>query len=123
MTDGVDYTFPASPVTLLNNEVLLLVKDLAVFNSEFPGAPVGVQKVEWSSGSLSNGGERVQLGIPGDLELGVRQYIRIDRVTYDDKAPWPTTPDGLGQSLERKVLTDYGNDPANWQGAVPSPGL
>ncbi|MCH9022672.1 MAG: lamin tail domain-containing protein, partial [Planctomycetes bacterium] len=123
MTDGIDFTFPASPVTLNPNEVLLLVKNLAAFNSEFPSAPVGVQKYEWSSGSLSNGGERVQLAIPGDLELGVRQYIRIDRVTYDDIAPWPTNPDGLGQSLERKVLSDYGNDVANWQGAAASPGL
>jgi len=123
MTDGIDYDFPAAPVTLDPNEVLLLVKNLAAFISEFPTTPVSVQKFEWSSGSLSNGGERVQLAIPGDLELGVRQYIRIDRVTYDDKAPWPTTPDGLGKSLTRTVLSDYGNDPANWQAATPTPGL
>jgi hypothetical protein len=52
----------------------------------------------------------------------VRQYIRIDRVNYDDVAPWPTTPDGAGDALARKITTDYGNDVDNWQADSPSPG-
>jgi hypothetical protein len=35
---------------------------------------------------------------------------------------WPTSADGRGFSLTRKVADDYGNDVANWQGNVPSPG-
>jgi hypothetical protein len=34
---------------------------------------------------------------------------------------WPTEPDGDGQSLTRLVLSDYGNDPANWAASTPSP--
>jgi hypothetical protein len=51
-----------------------------------------------------------------------RYYIRADRVSYDDTAPWPTEPDGSGQSLTRISNTAYGNDVANWQAAAPSPG-
>ena len=54
---------------------------------------------------------------------GVRQFIRVDRVNYDNEAPWPTGPDGGGTSLKRKVTTDYGNDVANWEAASPTPGL
>jgi hypothetical protein len=72
--------------------------------------------------------------MPGDIdELGTRQYIRIDRVTYSDgfhpqDCPggvdlWPTAADGLGKSLSRKAPADYGNDVANWQAATPSPGV
>ena len=62
--------------------------------------------------------------MPGDVdELGTRYYIRVDRVSYDDESPWPTEPDGLGQSLTKKAnsLTLYGNDVINWQSATPSP--
>ncbi|MCH9022572.1 MAG: lamin tail domain-containing protein, partial [Planctomycetes bacterium] len=95
MTDGIGYTFPATPVTLDPSEVLLLVKDLAAFNSEFPSVPVSVQKFEWSLGSLSNGGERVQLAMPGEVDGdGILQFVRVDRVTYDDQYFWPTEADG-----------------------------
>jgi hypothetical protein len=36
--------------------------------------------------------------------------------------PWPAAADGQGQSLARKDAHVYGNDPANWQAAAPSPG-
>ena len=62
--------------------------------------------------------------MPGDVNAaGVRQFIRVDRVNYDNEAPWPTGPDGGGTSLKRKVTTDYGNDVANWEAASPTPGL
>jgi hypothetical protein len=71
--------------------------------------------------------------MPGDVDIdGERQYIRIDRVNYSDGSHpencpgdvdlWPIDADGYGQSLLRKVLSDYGNDPENWLPAAPSPG-
>jgi hypothetical protein len=71
--------------------------------------------------------------MPGDIDnLGIRHYIRIDRVTYSDGGHpedcpggvdlWPTGADGRGKSLSRKVSNDYGNDVANWKAATPSPG-
>ena len=43
--------------------------------------------------------------------------------TSGDSDPWPVEPDGTGYSLSRINQAEYGNDPANWQAAIPSPGL
>jgi hypothetical protein len=96
--------------------------------------PSGVQVLDDYSGRLSNGGEKVQISMPGDIdEEGTRYYIRIDRVNYSDGSHpedcpggvdlWPTEADGLGKSLSRKDPNDYGNDVINWKAAVPSPGV
>ena len=133
-TDGIDYTFSDSPpVTIPANGYLIVAKDLATFIARYGSMPPGVQVLDGYSGRLSNGGERLQIDMPGDIdELGTRYYIRIDRVAYSDgRHPedcpggvdyWPIEADGLGKSLSRKVSTDYGNDVANWKAATPSPG-
>jgi hypothetical protein len=56
----------------------------------------------------------------------------VDRVVYSDGShpqdfaegvdPWPVEADGQGSSLNRTARSDYGNDPANWHAALPSPG-
>ncbi len=133
ITDGVDYTFPSgSPITLASGEYFLLIKNQAAFTALF-GAPSG-QFAVWTSGSLSNGGERVEISSPGELEGATRHYIRQDRVNYSDGShpgdfpnigsdPWPTAPDGSDtSSLSRTTSGAYGNDPANWHAATPSPG-
>jgi hypothetical protein len=63
---------------------------------------------------------------------GIRQYIRIYRVNSSDGSHpencpgnidlWPTETDGNGMALTRKVQTDYGNNPENWQADSPTPG-
>ncbi|MCX5636399.1 MAG: hypothetical protein NTX52_01730, partial [Planctomycetota bacterium] len=84
------------------------------------------------SGHLDNGGESVELSLPGDIDgSGVRHYIRVDRISYSDGSHpqdcpggvdlWPIEADGFGKSLSRKVTAAYGNDPNNWTAAVPSP--
>jgi len=119
-TDGIDFTFP-NGTSLLPGARLLVVKDVASFTATY-GSP-GVQVFGPYAGQLSNGGERLQLGKPGDVDgFGVRQYIRVDRVNYDDVAPWPTTPDGGGTALDRTVDANYGNDVANWTSAAATPG-
>ncbi len=128
---GIDLSILDSkghPVTMAAGERVLLVKNLAVFGAEF-SATAGMQIIEWTSGSLSNGGERIQLSMPGDVDSkGVRYYIRVDRVVYSDGShpvgddPWPVEADGGGASLERINGSAYGNDVINWRAAVPSPG-
>jgi hypothetical protein len=120
--DGVAYTFP--PLTTIPaGGRLLIVRDLGAFAAQHT-PPDSVPVLGPYTGALSNGGEKLELALPGDLdELGIRYYIRVDRVNYDDTAPWPTEPDGTGTSLTRKVSTDYGNDVANWESAAPTPGL
>ena len=120
LSGGVDLSFPRN-TTIPPQGRLLIVRDEVSFNSAYnPGAaPV----LRWDTGKLDNGGERIQLSMPGDVDDdGVRQYIRVDRVVYDDEAPWPTSPDGEGGALHRKQLDAYGNDVANWQAGPPSPG-
>ena len=131
LTPGLEFYFPTgSPVTMAPGEYLLLVKNLTLFNSEFTPAS-GVTILEWTTGNLGNGGEEPLLSMPGDLDDGVRQYIRVDKVNYSDGShpvgddPWPTEPDGDngdGSSLSRKVPANYGNDVINWEADTPTPG-
>jgi hypothetical protein len=109
----------------------VVIKNLAAFSWRYPA--VRADKILGPyDGKLSNAGERLELSMPGDFDkFGVRQYIRVDRVNYSDGSHpedslgsvdlWPIGPDGYGQSLTRKVSTDYGNDPANWVASTPSP--
>ncbi|MCK4913301.1 MAG: lamin tail domain-containing protein [Planctomycetes bacterium] len=120
-TEGIDLIF-AADANIPAYGYMLLVKDIAVFESEFGSAPAGVEVVQWTDGSLSNGGEKVEISMPGDMVSGTRYYIRVDRVTYEDIAPWPTEPDGYGDSLSRIFPQCYGNDPNNWSAETPSPG-
>jgi hypothetical protein len=82
-------------------------------------------------GRLANEGEQLQLSMPGDIdELGRRQHIRVERVSYsdgrhssdDEPDLWPVQADGYGKSLTRISNSAYGNDPNNFAAAAPSPG-
>ncbi|UCG60157.1 MAG: hypothetical protein JSU70_11655, partial [Phycisphaerales bacterium] len=129
---GIEFLFPSEPVTVASGECILMVKDPAMFGARYT-APEGTQIFAWGAGRLDNGGEKVQISMPGDVDIeGVRHYIRVDRVRYSDGShpddftsgvdPWPTGADGLGSSLTRLFPQYYGNDPDNWQAAAPSPG-
>lgn len=130
-TDGIELIFGGNPpVTIPANGLLLLVKDDAEFVSQYGAAPPGVQVLQWHSGNLSNGGEKLEISMPGDVDkFGVRRYIRIDRINFSDGShpegqdPWPSSPDGGGTSLGRVAPWLYGNEAANWQPIPPSPGL
>lgn len=105
---GIGYTFPGS-VTLAPGEVILLVEDPAAA----AGAPAGTQSFT-VSGKLSNGGERLRLQMPDG--------VTSDELEYDDVAPWPSTPDGGGPSLERIANSSYANDPVNWRASSAAGG-
>jgi hypothetical protein len=76
---------------------------------------------------LDNAGEAIELQRPDEPQepphpdAGLVPYLAVDRIDYTDDAPWPVEADGLGQSLNRKQSTAFGNDPANWQAAAPGP--
>ena len=105
----------------------MIAKNLSAFEERY-GFAADFGPFADESG-LKNSGEQLQLGKPGDIdEDSVRQYIRIDRVTYSDGShpegedPWPSEPDGNGRSLTKSILTLYGNDPLSWEAKQPTPG-
>ena len=132
-TDGVDFTFGAdNPVTIPAGGYLLVVKNPAAFSWRYPAVPAEIILGPYE-GNLSNAGESLELGMPGDVgKNGQRQYIRIDRINYSDGSHpencpgsidlWPVEADGNGMALTRKVPVDYGNEPENWTASAPSPG-
>lgn len=129
--DGVEFAFPAG-ATLSASEVAVLVsfnpadaEQVADFRARY-----GVQGEltlygPWE-GRLDNGGERITLfeaGVPSPTEPGFTPYYLVDRVIYDDDAPWPTDADGAGQSLERVAAELFGDLVNSWNAVDPSPGV
>ena len=96
--------------TLAAGESAVLAANLDYFRQRHGATPrvVGVY-----AGALSNGGEQLVVQYP----LGIPA---VD-MTYDDAAPWATTPDGFGPSLA--VIDPLGNpsSSSNWQ-ASTTPG-
>ena len=66
------------------------------------------------NGSLDNGGE--------NLVLKDKQGNVIDEVRYDDDAPWPTSPDAGGKSLELIDVSQNNNRPINWAASTSTGG-
>jgi hypothetical protein len=134
-TDGIEFVFASDPVvTIPAGEYLLVVKHLDAFAARYGAMPGGVVVVGPYDGQLQNGGEKLDLSMPGDVdEFGTRCYIRIERVSYSDGSHpedcpggvdlWPVEADGGGMSLSRRVSSAYGNDVANWKAATASPGF
>jgi hypothetical protein len=130
LRDGVDFHFDASHTLPAGGSVLVVSFDPATdapallrFQTRYGS---NLFLVGPYSGKLDNGGESVELARPDTPELagadaGLVPYILVDKVVYGDSAPWPTTADGLGHSLQRVSLTGYGNDVTNWLAAAPSP--
>jgi len=130
---GIEFLFPAAPpVVMAPGEAIVVARDRAVLEAAY-AIPEGVQVFVWGDGKLANSSEKIQLSIPGSAEDdGERNWIRLDRVVYSDGRhpddfasgvdPWPLQADGFGASVTRIDPIAYGNDPANWQAAIPSPG-
>ncbi len=118
--EGVNFAFPQSQ-TLAAGKSIILVEDTMTtqaFRQTFQ-VPDEVQIFNFS-GSLSNGGEKIAVMKPA-MPMPVSgygsyvPYIAVDQVDYDDEYPWPVQADGEGQSLIRKELSLFGNDPSNWR--------
>jgi len=129
---GIEFLFPSDPpVVLAPGECLVITKDLAIFAAAYV-VSVDVQVFAWGDGKLANSSEKIQLSIPGDGDDDDRPWIRLDRVVYSDGLhpedfatgvdPWPLQADGFGGALTRIDPAAYGNDPTNWQAAIPTPG-
>ena len=103
-----EYTF--GDVTLAPGAYAVLVKDATVFAARH-GQVAGLLGA-WGGGSLANGGERIAIDdASGNVILDFR---------YNDKEPWPESPDGTGPSLvlvNPEASPDHGNS-ANWRAGM-----
>ncbi|MEY2408490.1 MAG: hypothetical protein QOF48_1160, partial [Verrucomicrobiota bacterium] len=124
---GVSFDFPLNSTIAPGGFVLVAnfdpldVTKLASFRSRL-GIPANVPVFGPFGGQLDNSSDTVKLSKPGAPETNGIPYIVVDRVDYSDSAPWPTTADGLGASLQRLSGVAFGNDPANWHAAAPTAG-
>ncbi|MBN2505053.1 MAG: lamin tail domain-containing protein, partial [Verrucomicrobia bacterium] len=128
VTGGVDYFMPAG-LTLAAGEFLVLVNFdpatepalLAGFRERY-AVPAQVRVLGPCAGQLNNAGESVELRRPTLLLPGLPAWVLLDKVNYDDAAPWPEGADGYGAALHRADAAAYGNDPAHWTAAAPRAG-
>lgn len=130
---GADFSFPPGVILPARGFAVATAGDPTLFRLKW-GIPDGVPVFGPFSGNLADGGERLELLRPDapDLETNdvgvvttVVPYIAVDSVRYNNRLPWAPEAAGLGASLERRVASDYGDDPAHWRASVAgaSPGL
>jgi len=101
---GITFTF-TNGTTLGPGQFFVIARNPAGFAAKYPGVPLrGVY-----SGRLDNAGENLRL----------IQFLgsTLLSVTYDDRAPWPVTPDGQGFSLVpvNPNANPDPNDARNWR--------
>jgi len=128
LRDAVDYDFPAGTVLPAGGYLLVVSFDpvnnpsvLASFRAHYQ-VDSSVPILGPYSGKLANDSEDIELKRPGTPETNEVPYILVEHVHYADGLPWPEGADGTGFSLQRVNEPGFGNDPANWTVAAPTPG-
>ncbi len=123
-TQGFVFTFPGGSSILSGESILLAVNMASLLATTLNDKPSmgingqqlysispSVQIFQWTSGSLTNGGEDIIL-----VDAGLNEVFNID---YDDVSPWPSGtsgPGGNGPTLE--IIDPNAADPyaaANWR--------
>jgi hypothetical protein len=129
--DAVEFTF-AENVVLSPNSSLLVVGFDPVADATTTAAfrahnfvPDDVPLYGPWIGNLNNAAANVELlrpmaATPG--EDGAVRFVLVEHVRYSSAQPWPTGAGGTSLSLQRITPASYGNDPANWTAAAPTPG-
>jgi hypothetical protein len=120
--NGLGFTFPTNVVIDSSQMVLLVATNPASFRGKY-NIPTDVLILGPYAGQLQHSGERLELQRPDVPDTNGFAYITVDEVRYNDKSPWPPAADGSGPSLQRRESSAYGNDPANWEAAVATPGF
>jgi hypothetical protein len=98
---------------------------LAAFREQY-GLSDSTRLVGGYAGQLGDSGDGVRLMRPDTPPIDEPDFTPHtieDEVLYDDVAPWATTADGDGNSLQRLTPTAYGNAATSWTAAAPSPAV
>ncbi|MBP7184069.1 MAG: lamin tail domain-containing protein [Saprospiraceae bacterium] len=99
-----------SNVSIASHTYLVLAVDSVAIQTV-----LGVAAYQWTSGSLNNTGETIEIKDPGGNI--------IQSVTYADSGAWPTSADGGGKSLELCDVNADSSAPTNWKEAGASFGI
>jgi hypothetical protein len=132
---AVDFDFPMNQVLppggfllLVSFDPILDVAELAAFRQRYSLNTDTVILGPYA-GRLNNSGESLRLVLQNLSPLASTipcpanaPYIVVDEVDYNVVAPWPDNVTASTNSLQRIASAAFGNDPANWRGAVATPG-
>ena len=128
LRNAVDFDFPPGTVIPPGGYLLVVSFDpflepaaLAAFRTNY-ALGTGVVLVGPYAGKLDNANETIELKRPDVPNTNEVPYLLVERVHYADAAPWPPAADGTGLSLQRLDAAAFGDDPANWVAAAPTPG-
>lgn len=122
LRNAVDFDFPTNQFLAAGARLLVVGFNptnttlLAAFRSKYSVSDSVAVYGPWS-GKLDNSEETIELKQPDKPDMGTTNivpYIMIDKVHYQDHAPWPAGADGVGNSIQRLSATGFGNDPTNW---------
>jgi len=109
-TEGLTFTF--GPTVIAPGGSVILVADLAAFESRYGTAPLPIAG-EYEGG-LDNDGET--------LTIEDRDRRVLLSFTYNDAAPWPTEADGSGPSLTLALPSLSPDDPESWRASLATGG-
>ena len=119
-TFGINYTFPTGRL-LGPGERIVVAKDPVALATRYPDASypgLSAKTVGGYTNALDNSGERLTLTASGGT-------IIRDLNPYDDRLPWPESPDGDGSTLVfttcPNVTSEDPGNPLNWS-AHQTPG-
>jgi hypothetical protein len=99
------YVF-ANGLSLAAGARIVVAKNTVAFQSVY-GASVTIAPDGYGTQNLSNGGEGIALATAGGAEFFA--------LSYGEAAPWPSSADGTGPSLEMINPAGSPTDPANWR--------
>ncbi len=118
--NGLGFDFPENTTLSAGACLLLTSHDPASFRTLYK-VPASVAVFQYSK-KLDNKGETLTLLCPATPEPSGIPYYAVDAIDYSPSAPWPKASTA-NLSLQRNDLGAYGNDPANWLAASPTPGV
>lgn len=131
---GISLRFPTN-LTIAATSAFLVVNfdpktnltQLAAFRSTY-GVSTNVPIFGPYEGKLNNKSDTLELYRPDPVQLppspdaGYVPDILVEKLKYEDAAPWPADADNTGKSLQRLSHTGYANEHTNWFAGPATPG-
>ncbi|MBI3416104.1 MAG: lamin tail domain-containing protein [Verrucomicrobia bacterium] len=131
---AVDFDFPAGTILPAKSYLVVVSFDpladenaAAAFRARY-GLELTAPLVGPWQGQLDNAGDEIKLRRSGVPEIRAAAnglevpQVLVERIAFRAGAPWPTNAAGTGLALVRRDTAAFGDDPANWFAAPPSPG-